>query len=202
MARKDLGSLGSALQEAGFAPNQLQGAYAQSDLLELYAKLARELRRLPTANDLRLQDTRNPDFPNQKVFERIGSKPELVTLLQNHCQQRGDYEDVIAYCESYSPRQTNRKEVARGDDIIEGTVYLLKSGRFYKIGRSNSAGRREYEIALQMPERATTVHVIKTDDPVGIETYWHSRFAAKRKNGEWFDLDLADVTAFKRRKFM
>ncbi len=83
-----------------------------------------------------------------------------------------------------------------------GFVYLLKSGRFYKIGKTNAAGRRERELAIQLPEKAATAHVIKTDDPTGIEAYWHKRFEAKRRHGEWFELDRADVLVFKRRKFM
>jgi hypothetical protein len=44
--------------------------------------------------------------------------------------------------------------------------------------------------------------VIRTDDPSGIELYWHLRFGANRKNGESFDLDRSEVAAFERWNFM
>jgi hypothetical protein len=81
--------------------------------------------------------------------------------------------------------------------LVEGFVYLVKSGKHYTIGRSNSVGRRSYEFGLQLPERHTVVHYMRTDDPVGIERYWHERFAERRANGEWF---AHDVKAFKRRR--
>jgi hypothetical protein len=83
-----------------------------------------------------------------------------------------------------------------------GDVYLLKSGRHYKIGRSSRSAQRGQRLAAQLPERANLIHVIKTDDPPGIERYWHKRFAQRHKKGEWFDLTCEDVTVFKRRKFM
>lgn len=86
--------------------------------------------------------------------------------------------------------------------MIDGHVYLLRSGKHYKIGRSNAVGRRERELAIQLPQKGTILHKIATDDPAGIESYWHRRFESRRGNGEWFSLTAEDVAAFRRRKYM
>jgi hypothetical protein len=192
-----------ALREAGFKPNELTSAYDETELLRKYALLAKELGKIPTSADLRFRGRSDPELPNQKTFEnRLGPMKELVKKVGDYCRSQKGFQDVVCLCDEYSRRSPPVSEKPEQAELTMGFVYLVKSGRFYKIGKTNAAGRREREIALQLPEKAATVHTIRTDDPAGIENYWHSRFSSRRKNGEWFELAPADVLAFKRRKFM
>ncbi len=191
---------GDAVEEVGFAPNLLQ---ARTDDQEAIRRLALETRRLghfPTLAELRMQRLADKSLPSNGVYERLGPKATLAARLAAFCEEESGNGDVL---EIISPLLKSG-EAIESDESSEsgerGFVYLLKSGCYYKIGYTNSTGRRAYELALQLPERPTPIHEIATDDPRGIEAYWHKRFADRRRNGEWFELTQADVSAFRRRK--
>jgi Meiotically up-regulated gene 113 len=146
---------------------------------------------------------RDRTFPSHNTFRRFGGKSALIRKLKLYCESRPGYDDVIQLCRSVPPDTSeDQGPTRRGHEVILGYVYLAKSGRYFKIGQTNAVGRRERELVIQLPEKLSTVHKIITDDPVGIEHYWHKRFASKRANGEWFALSPDDVAAFRRRKTM
>jgi Meiotically up-regulated gene 113 len=194
---------GDAVREAGLEPNRMQAAFDKEHLLRKLAELAIELGRIPVRGDLKLKRRKDPSYPSWNTFDRLGNKVDLIRQLGEFCRFFPEFTEVSALCGAFlETSDDSAEENSAPTDGIAGYVYLFKSGRFHKIGKSNSAGRREHELGIQLPERIEAVHVIRTDDPAGIEEYWHKRFGAKRKNGEWFDLDAADIRAFKRRKFM
>jgi hypothetical protein len=194
---------GDALREAGFSPNQFQTAYETDFLLQKLAALVLELGRLPTKGDLKLKRRSDSEFPSFTVFDRVGRKMELIRKLLEFCNDRSGLELVIPLCEDYLRSNSEESETQEDSDIdsqTAGYVYLLKHGsrKEYKIGRTFNNLRREGEIAIELPEKVKPIHTIETDDPAGVEAYWHRRFHAKRLQGEWFALDLEDVQSFKR----
>jgi hypothetical protein len=191
---------GEALAEAGFPPNAWSGPTDEDRLMVEYVALARRLGKLPTRRDLGVEAASNPGaFPSPTTFlRRFGVKEQIASRVRTWCTANPGNEDVLALCPESLTKEAEAPSKEARSDVAFGYVYLLKSGRFYKIGRANDAGRRQYEIRLLQPEGVEEVWKIKTDDPAGIEAYWHRRFAERRKGGEWFDLRSSEVAAFKR----
>ena len=192
-----------ALADAGFAPNRLTEAYSDLVLLDRYAALAVDLGRLPTGADLRLKTQRELGFPSDKTFGRLGSKLEIAAKLIPHCRDKPNFDLVTVLASEYiAKHQGEEVEEVSSSERITGYVYMLRYGKKYKIGFTNSPTRRFREVSIELPDETVQVHTIATDDPNGIEEYWHKRFAARRiRNSEWFELSAEDVRMFKRRTY-
>lgn len=189
----------SAFQaDAGHVPNRRTQKTADEIVLQRFAEFVLERKGIPTQADLTLKKKEDPSFPERTVFRRWGDQDTLSAKVGDYCAGKEQFFPVLELLmQSVSSSLDQRLDSLR----IKGFVYLLRSSKNYKLGRTNAVGRRLRELAIQLPEKPDTVHVIETDDPEGIEQYWHRRFALKRKGGEWFTLSSEDVRAFKKRRF-
>lgn len=186
-----------ALTEAGYEPNTLIQRLDSNFVLEQVAQACLDLGCLPTNNDLRLYQRSHSDFPSTTTIENhFPRRNILVEALRTWAADRHQFSRVLAML-------PDRKAHAELEVPSPGNgyVYLIKSGDFYKIGRSDQIEQRVKQIRVALPQASTLEHTILTDDPPGIEGYWHRRFADRRANGEWFKLSRADILAFKRRRF-
>jgi len=194
---------GDAILEAGFQPNKMNASYDETFLLEKFVSLIRELQKFPVRNEVKLKCRSDKSFPSYNVFtNRWGKKSDCAKIIKSYCERKGGLEDVIKICLPHIKSEANFSDDNEQNIPSLGYVYLLKSGKYYKIGYSNNPDRRLYEIGIQLPEKVDHIHSIETDDPSGIEAYWHTRFREKRLHGEWFDLKPSDIRIFRRRKFM
>jgi hypothetical protein len=190
-----------ATSEAGFAPNLL-AAYPSEMLVLAMAKLTKQNGRFPTDPDLRMARRADPSLPGSHAFYQLGSRQARIELLRVYASQHPEHDNVLALLPGADVVDVDEGNRAESAELANGSVYMLKLGKAYKVGKTFSVPRRHREIALELPEKPDVIHVITTDDPTGIEAYWHKRFATKRTNGEWFSLTRDDIRAFKRRKFM
>lgn len=118
--------------------------------------------------EIRRKAKTDTSFPNHEAFARFGGKQKMLSALAEYCRKTTRLNDVLALCveeeNTSGVPSTGKRRAAR---IPTGFVYLMKSGPHYKIGHTNSIGRRGIELAIKIPVPPTTVHGIETDDPVG-----------------------------------
>ena len=106
---------------------------------------------------------------------------DLIVMMKTSWRNDFPWNDVTPKRNKSRP-QANAGPI--GSDLCDGSVYLLKAGPYYKIGKSINFDQRLNQIKLQLPYPIEVLHRILTDDVTGIESYWHRRFAMKRTNGE------------------
>lgn len=189
----------SALQaEAGHVPNSATDKIEDEVVLQGFAEVALDMGKIPSEADLMVRRRIDSSLPSKGTFRRWGGRDALLEKVRVFCELNDKYQRVAEMLSGSAEDNTEQRLKTKE---VEGFVYLLRSGKSYKLGRTNATGRRLRELAIQLPQKPDTVHVIETDDPEGIEQYWHRRFAEKRQGGEWFSLSADDVKAFKRRRY-
>lgn len=191
---------GDALLEAGYEPNKWVERLNSIDVLNAVIFACRHYRRFPTQDEITLLGKSHPNIPHPNVIKgHLGSRSEIIAALAKHARDNEGFSDVAEMLPDVQSKTASKSVSAQAKP--DGWVYLFKSGDFYKIGRSDDLERRIKEVGIKLPEKLTPIHSIRTDDPPGIEAYWHRRFADKRSNGEWFKLSSLDISAFKKRKY-
>jgi len=194
---------GDALQEAGLQPNEFQGPSDKEELLKVYCNLVADLGHIPTEAETRMIARTRDNFPGHSTFRNVfGSKQGVLQAAYQYTIKQHLPDQVVSiFAAAIVKEEQSASEVSK-IEAQDGFVYLMKSGMHYKIGKTNKLDRRQYQIGLELPEKIEPIHSIRTDDPSGIEAYWHNRFRDKRLNGEWFALSADDVRKFKKRKIM
>ena len=196
---------GDAIVSAGFQPNKMSALVEDKILVGKYIELIREYKKFPTEGEIRVKCHEDSSYPSIGTMRRFGRKAEVARKIIESDLSQG-LDDVINICKKVLEQEKNTKpkykEGSSAQGLQIGEVYLIKHGKHneYKIGKSNDTVRRAKELGTQMPQRLDLIHSILTDDPSGVEAYWHRRFKDKNTNGEWFSLSADDIKAFKRWK--
>lgn len=189
-----------ALIDAGFEPLTWFEGYDDDAILTKVLNLAKRLQAFPKSGDLAFEGANNSDFVSNGVIKRRWKIAELAVALRDFAKSREEFE-IVAYCNDFLASTENKRPLPISevsDKTQHGFVYLIRYMKHYKIGRTSSVARRSRQVQVELPDETVLVHAILTDDPAGIEAYWHKRFGDKRGNGEWFRLTSEDVAAFRK----
>lgn len=175
LQRAGFPNYGAALEAAGFARKTLQQPFTDDQLFEPLARLTRQKGHFPTTNERQVERYRDSSFPGSDAYRRRGMLGPLEQALLTWCRTREAFQDVVAILQA-SLKAVGRPELQarRSRRVVNGYVYLMRygnHGKDYKIGCTENVARRESQLDMMSPTDVRRVHVIKTDDPRGVEKY-------------------------------
>ena len=185
--------------DAGLAAGSASERRPDDEVLQSLIPCIRSIQKWPTYAEMRIFGRQNPGFPSDSTIKLRGDKFALAAKLNELCEGQESLSDIREICAEVLLGQPSEDDID-SNDPVKGYVYLMKNGKYHKLGKTNSPNRRYKQISLLLPDPTYLVHAIPTDDPSGIEVYWKNRFRDKHHDGEFYLLDNSDVQAFKRRK--
>jgi len=203
------GTLGKLQEELGFSVNEMNKAKSEGDLVDQFISLCSRYQKFPTEQQLKQARQEDPSsFASHGTFDRLGKTKALkaatiVAALSEEQTLNPMQQAALDICLPIA--EQGEVETTDPDAKLVGCgyVYLFRDGKAYKIGNSTDPDSRRAALQTGNPRRISLVHRIITDDPKGIEDYWHRRFSQYRiritEGHEWFNLSRDDIAAFKAR---
>ena len=192
-----------AVTEAGFEANKKNERSDADFLFGKFADICRHYQHIPSQGEFRMFRRTDPEVPTDTTFAKaFGIKSEMLRKLKAWVADKPEYGDIASMLAEVA---TEAEEEVWGDrPLKEGWVYVIQYGDHYKIGAGGDLEKRVKQVTTKLPDNGELIHAIRTDDPFGIENYWHRRFAEKRakNNSEFFKLSVQDIRIMKKRKFM
>lgn len=94
----------------------------------------------------------------------------------------------------------HKKFIFKIKNKVKSFVYLFcdPNQNLYKIGvTKNLYSKRMKQLQTGNGTELHLVSYYETIYPFRIEKFLHNKFANKREHGEWFKLDIEDITNFK-----
>jgi len=132
---------GDALVEAGYRPNDWTGRLDSGAILAGVIAACRHFGRLPTKDEIEIYRKSAPSIPTAKSITRhFGSRSDLIAALARRSAGDRGLADIAAMLPE--THETNVTPLASAAKMPGGFVYLIRSGDFYKVGRSDDLERR------------------------------------------------------------
>ncbi len=141
-----------------------------------------------------------PRGSDRRIFSSIfGIEGERLFLKWLYS---GDKKYVLPIYEWFSRYMNQKKKESEEEETKEyptknknrrGYVYVLKSNRLYKIGRSKEFENRMKVYKTENPFGMKVILQKEVDDCVNKEIELLKKFEGKKHRGEWFKLDKEDI---------
>jgi len=124
--------------------------------------------------------------PFFKFAKDVSNRYMLDDLFAEHFPELDD----IAFGEAQGIPRTAREETSQA---VPGYVYLIESEYGYKIGKTVNIKSRTRLFEVKLPFAIKLINYSWFENYSKAERDLHKRFAHKRREGEWFDLNEEDI---------